>query len=144
MKLAFFLVALLLPAPALADDASERIAEQLKAITDQISTPLFDQAPRWECRPEGRFVCDAGGCAREDAEVTLKFDSTESTYTRCDSDGCQSYRMTADAAGVFTTLTLPQHPGNFVRVSNKAADYVEVLSVKLSTHQSFGSCKPLP
>jgi hypothetical protein len=133
------LAGLLVAGSAASQDSSPEGLEQLTALVIQ---PLADRASDWVCTPSVRYVCGPDGCEQHPALVSVRLDLNESTYARCNSDGCETYPMNFAPSGIFTTFQLRGRGGTFLKVYNDGSEYVEVASLLLGIQQSFGVCEP--
>ena len=114
----------------------------LDAAGDLIARPLVQRGEKWECVPAHRFVCTLEGCERDSGRVSVRLDFAANTYARCDQKGCDTYPMLYSGSGIFTTARA--HGGTFLKVLNDGSQFVEVVSLHLAIHQSFGKCTKLP
>ena len=118
------------------------IREMLDESVDLAMRSLAQRGEKWECIPTHRFVCTAEGCERDSGRVSVRLDFAANTYARCDQKGCDTYPMLYSGSGIFTTARA--HGGTFLKALNDGSRYVEVVSLYLAIHQSFGKCTKLP
>jgi hypothetical protein len=109
----------------------------------QADVTLRDRSQRWKCQAEQKWLCEPpDGCKRVDASrVWLTLDFRSNTYHRCDSQGCDEYRMTATQRGIFTYAELVGHPDTFLKIG-LGDSYVEAVSEGVSVFNTFGTCTP--
>jgi hypothetical protein len=124
------------------DPTDAEIRAMLDESVDLGLRPLAQRGEKWECVPAHRFVCTREGCERDSGRVSVRLDFGANTYSRCDEKGCDTYPMLYSGSGIFTTARA--HGGTFLKVLNDGSQYVEVVSLHLAIHQSFGKCTRLP
>ena len=112
-----------------------------KRLADLFGTKLADRSPKWRCDVTTQYVCSDQGCEQGRPTVWINIDFPANRYQRCDAKGCDAYSMQASAAGIYTTLALPQN-GAFLKVINDGSAFVEVTSLGTGTLSGFGQCLP--
>lgn len=108
---------------------------------DLMSRSLKQRGSAWKCIPDTRDVCTPEGCKSAEPSVFVVIDFDKNQYARCDNRGCDSYPMTESNAGMFSTVSLPENPGMFLKVENDGAHYTEVVSLHFDVMISRGTCQ---
>lgn len=138
-QLAATLVALIFIGAAAAQDSHSK---DLELLSDLMTRPLAQRSLHWMCIPSLQYVCTSEGCERIAALLHVNLDLEKKTYARCEGKGCDTYPMSFEASGIFTTVNLLGSGGTFLKVVNDGSEYVEVTSLHLAVLQNFGACQP--
>lgn len=105
------------------------------------------------CTPHKRFICSEEGCEAVEPSgfVLLRKGEGEggSSYARCDDEGCDIYPAKRTVSGAFENWQPENRSGTFLKRSWFESDiaglrrnqYVEVATMWLSAHVSFGTCE---
>jgi hypothetical protein len=103
-----------------------------------LAAPAHGQAKR--CDIAQKQICERGAARRAvPAKAWSKIDLKAARYSRCDRLGCDDYPAVVRSAGVWTTLSLPDH-GMLARVGRQA-EFVEIVTLGDSVYLSYGKCR---
>jgi hypothetical protein len=103
----------------------------------------------WKCTAIQAFVCTSAGLWTDSAECNtvpnrptsyLLFDIGKSTFSRCDSKGCDFYKAEIIRSGGFTTITIEGKGGALMKFKNDGSEYVEVVTTMLDIIIYRGTC----
>ena len=125
------------PVPLVCASEIDEAIRELK----ELASSLRDKASRWQCVSNRAFQCSQKGCQENSPTITVKIDFTHDEYKRCDHKGCDTYMLTSETSGMFTTITLLGHSGTFFKALNDGREYTEVASLHTNLFMNFGSCQ---
>ena len=105
-----------------------------------LATSVPARAETYRCDFTVKRQCSSDGqCRTLPPVVWATFDMGTSTYSRCDRNGCDSYRATVSRSGIFRILALPEN-GLFTKIADDGSA-VEVASIGTDVLISYGTCK---
>jgi hypothetical protein len=94
-----------------------------------------------KCDIRQKFLCEESGCSTTPAKVWNLVDTSNKTYSRCDSMGCDKYPAQFSVSGVFINIDVPGR-GLTAKMSTDALSFHEIAAQVHSIYVSFGSCAP--
>jgi hypothetical protein len=114
----------------------------LPGSAQQADGRLASVGRTWRCDVAQKWECELpGGCGLiKPTPSWVLLDFVKRTYQRCDTDGCDAYAMLPHERGIFTYVTLPEHPDMFLKIG-LAGLFVEVAARGVSAYNSLGTCK---
>jgi hypothetical protein len=98
------------------------------------------------CFPVKKLLCNGGVCESAEPKVfNLLIASSENTslnpaYARCDSDGCNVYDSRSELSGGYVNIQPLDPNGMMLKMSLTDSKYVEVATLGLDMHISYGYC----
>ena len=94
------------------------------------------------CTPLTRQICSTAGCRPGPPATYAKLSFERSSYSRCDSKGCDAYPARIVRSGAFVTVEVPGRA--MLARLDEGNSFVEVVTLGLDTMISHGSCGPEP
>lgn len=88
-------------------------------LVDLFSRQMGDRAVRWVCPTFVKEVCTADGCESVTPTITIEIDFHASTYSRCDTRGCDTFRLAPPGASGIYTILAPARGTFFKALSDK-------------------------
>lgn len=126
---------------ALAVLTPHSVAQDDDDLVDLFSRQMDDRAVRWDCPTLVKEVCTSDGCESATPTITIKIDFEDSTYSRCDTRGCDTFSFLLPfPSGIFTIIE--PAPGTFFKALSDGSEFVEVATAGLSVHTAHGRCIP--
>jgi hypothetical protein len=98
------------------------------------------------CFPAKKLLCNSGACENVEPKVfNLISGSSQSpsltpTFSRCDAKGCDTYESRFEPSGEFVNVQPLNPKGMMFKMSLSDSKYVEVVTLGLDTHVSYGYC----
>ena len=124
------------------------LSPSLQAATfEDLLEPLYGHSEQWICKAASEHSCGTGGCSKTSSGLyillNLNRHSDSAGYHRCDAEGCDKYSLRMKQSGAYTTITLSDHPGIFLKVMNDGSGFAEVASLGTAIYMKFGSCEAI-
>ncbi len=98
------------------------------------------------CFPAKKLLCNSGACENVEPKVfNLITDASQSSslvpkFSRCDSKGCDVYDSQFEPSGEYVNIQPLAPKGMIFKMSLADSKYVEVVTLGLDTHVSYGYC----
>ncbi len=98
------------------------------------------------CFPVKKLLCNSGACENVEPKVfNLITDASQSSslvpkFSRCDSKGCDTYNSRFEPSGEYVNIQPLDPKGMMFKLSLSDSKYVEVVTLGLDTHISYGYC----
>jgi hypothetical protein len=96
------------------------------------------------CFPSSKVFCGGGECKADIPVVFNLLGSNEwgqTTMSRCDKNGCDTYDAVAEGAGDFLNVQTIAPRGMMFKSSKVSGEYIEIATLGLGAFISFGYCK---
>jgi hypothetical protein len=139
----FLLAALIAPFIISAAAAEDDPNSEMKRMMDLFMNKMADRAPYWRCETTTKYMCTAEGCEPTEPLLWSMVNFESGDYQRCDSSGCDDYKMTSGVDMMHTIITLTDRGGSFMAVLNDGSEFAETVSLETKTYNSFGACAPV-
>ncbi len=91
------------------------------------------------CDFQSKMSCRADSCQFLEITTYSVIDPAESTYARCDSNGCDTYPAEFVESGAFMNITVPGR-SLMGKMSLPNAKVVEIATLGLDVLLSYGTC----
>ena len=98
------------------------------------------RAAEMRCIIHSKEACDSAGCKKVAPTIWSVIDLEKKRYSRCDSKGCDHYKMSVKKSGVYLNLEIPGK-ATFAKMSKDGSDFLEVATLGTTALVSHGSCK---
>ncbi len=96
------------------------------------------------CEIETKYLCQSTeGCAGAAPKVFSVIDWALSTYSRCDSAGCDAYDFVGTQSGAWLNIDVPGR-GLVAKFDPLSGAFVEVVTLGELVYVSFGVCAHQP
>ena len=98
------------------------------------------------CFPAKKLLCNSGACENAEPKVFNLISggsvslSLNPTFSRCDSKGCDTYDSQFEPSGEYVNVQPLDPKGIMFKMSSLNSKYVEVVTLGLDTHVSYGYC----
>ena len=98
------------------------------------------------CFPAKKLLCNSGVCENVEPKVfnlisgSSVSSSQNPTFARCDSKGCDVYDSQFEPSGEYVNVQPLDPKGMIFKMSLADSKYVEVVTLGLDTHVSYGYC----
>ena len=76
----------------------------------------------------------------KDSSIWILLDFAKEEYSRCDTKGCDTYKMTVDVGGIYINIF---STGFKSKVSADRKEFMEYVSLRTTSYLSYGSCEKL-
>ena len=124
----------------LADDGSHE--HEIDKLRKLVAFPLHERATKWRCESSSKQMCSAKRCESTEPKTWIELDFENTIYSRCTTSGCNSYRMTVNTCGIFTSISGTDMDFAFKAV-NDGSEFVDSIYAMTVAHLLFGSCQSL-
>ena len=122
--------------------AQDNPTPDFNRIMDLFMNKMADRAPYWRCETKIKFSCTVEGCEPAEPLLWILVDFDSGDYQRCDSSGCDDYKMTSRVDMMHTIISLSERLGSSMTVLNDGTDFAEAFSIETTNYNSFGACAP--
>ncbi|MDO8581173.1 MAG: hypothetical protein Q7S13_06810 [Candidatus Omnitrophota bacterium] len=101
------------------------------------------------CFPAKKLLCNSSGCETVEPKIfnLITADSANPalipSLSRCDSKGCDQYDARFEPSGLFVNVQPLNPNGMMFKASLSDLKYVEVVTIGLDTHISYGYCSSI-
>ena len=93
-----------------------------------------------KCTIATKYVCTPEECVKKDSSIWILLDFAKEEYSRCDTKGCDTYKMTVDVGGIYINIF---STGFKSKVSADRKEFMEYVSLRTTSYLSYGSCEKL-
>ncbi len=122
--------------------AQDNPTPDFKRMMDLFMNKMADRAPYWRCETEIKFSCPSEGCEPTEPLLWFLVDFESGDYQRCDTSGCDDYKMTSRVEMTHTIISLSDRLGGSMTVSNDGTEFAEAFTIETTNYSSFGACTP--
>lgn len=104
------------------------------------TTPVL--AESFRCDISVKQQCQlATGCTVAPAKVFNRVDLSLSTYSRCDTTGCDEYQASLSKSGIFVQIDVPGR-GMLAKLDLDTLEFLEVVTLTIDVvYVSWGACR---
>lgn len=98
------------------------------------------------CFSAKKLLCNSGECENAEPKVfnlisgSSVSPSLNPTFSRCDSKGCDTYDSQFEPSGEYVNVQPLDPKGMMFKMSLVNSKYVEIVTLGLDTHVSYGYC----